>query len=183
MDKTQTSWTAVQYDQLRQLTSKTFELGEAVLNLYRSGSLSDDALHALCADILALEAALTIQSQAASIPASAPAVSVAVAEATESQSPNEITQLDIPAAADDDTFVVAPAASTCPTCHSPLRPEVKFCTTCGTRIEAGVTPIVPDSVPASSRIPEPVAHYCTDCGLGVAAGVAECPNCGSTNLS
>ena len=177
MDNTRTSWTAVQYDQLRQLTSKTLELGEAVLNLYRAGNVPDDTLSALCADILALEAALTIQSPAASTSVSA------TNETIKSQSPNEITQLDISAAAVDDTLVVAPAAPTCPTCQSQLRPNVKFCTTCGTRIEEPPTSIPSDTTPPSGLPPEPVAQYCTDCGLGVAANATKCPNCGSASLS
>ncbi len=74
------------------------------------------------------------------------------------------------------------AAAVCPTCGASLRPNVRFCTSCGLDVQQ-ITKNSAEPAVAIVDSAEPITKYCNSCGLGVSAATTICPNCGDTDIS
>lgn len=125
------------------MSTKTAELGQVALSLYRSGTLSDPSVATLAEEIAGLEAQAQQQQEkieavkaeqfqtgepAPAVAQPAPVPPAVATVAAEQTMPAPLPE-GVPAAVEE------PASIQCPNCNTTVRSSVTFCPECGTRLK------------------------------------------------
>jgi len=122
-------------EQRRQLMD---ELGQVAMNLYQQGALTDSQLSRLCASVFELDHdAKTRETQLQEIknePYPADQLGPAPTMNYAPPSPHQAAPPPPPPGPGAGPTVGATGLSSCPNCGNPLRPNVLYCRSCGTKL-------------------------------------------------